>query len=193
MAVALEAEHDERFLTGLGAMFLPRSDNPTGALRSAVPGGVDGLLDAAVVGAPALGAVRDGGAFIAVLPPAAPPAERGIRVETVGVRSDGKRLGELVQLVEHGGLTLRVAQRLPFSQAAQARALFAKAASEDGSSSPHKPAPAREKTGVRRAPAWNHKATVFGRSRKPGRRSMAGLGGHRGQLASGHASTRICS
>jgi NADPH:quinone reductase len=124
--VALGAEQDEPFLTGLGAMFVSRSDDLAGRLRSAVPGGVDGLLDAAVVGAPALSAVRDGGVFVAVIPPAAPPAERGIRVDTVGVRSDGARLGELVRLVERGGLTLRVAQTLPFTQAAQAHTLFAK-------------------------------------------------------------------
>jgi NADPH:quinone reductase len=145
--VALGAEQDEGFLTGLGAEFVgvgpldrglrsaspadgptksgPRPDDPAAALRSVVPGGVDGLLDAAVVGAPALGAVRDGGVFVAVLPPAAPPAERGIRVETVGVRSDGARLRDLVRLVERGGLTLRVARTLPFAQAAQAHARFA--------------------------------------------------------------------
>jgi NADPH:quinone reductase len=124
--VAFGAAQDELFLTGLGATFVPRGDDPASKLRSAAPDGADGLLDTAAIGAPVLGAVRDGGAFVAVLPPAAPPAERGIRVDTIGVHSDGAQLAELAQLVQHGQLTLRVAQTLPFTQAAHAHALFAK-------------------------------------------------------------------
>ena len=124
--VALGAAQDELFLTGLGATFVPRGDDPADALRSAAPDGADGLLDTAAIGAPVLGAVRDGGAFVAVLPPATPPAERGIRVDTVRVHSDGAQLTELVHLVQRGQLTLRVAQTLPFTQAAHAHALFAK-------------------------------------------------------------------
>jgi NADPH:quinone reductase len=60
------------------------------------------------------------------MPPAAPPVERGIRVETIRVHSDPAKLRELVTLVEQGHLTLRLAQVLSFEQAARAHMLLAK-------------------------------------------------------------------
>ncbi|MFD1541379.1 NADP-dependent oxidoreductase [Nonomuraea guangzhouensis] len=124
--IGIGSAQDEPFISGLGAAFLPRSDDPARALRAITPEGVDGLLDAAVIGPPALAAVRDGGAFVSMMPPATPPAERDISVETVFVHSDGARLRELVTLVEQGLLTLRLAQTFTFDQAAQAHELFAK-------------------------------------------------------------------
>jgi NADPH2:quinone reductase len=124
--IGIGSAQDERFMSGLGAMFLPRSEDAAGAIRAVAPDGVDGLLDAAVIGAPMIAAVRDGGAFVSMMPPAAPQAERGISVETVFVRSDGARLRELVTLVEQGRLTLRLAQTFTFDQAAQAHELLTK-------------------------------------------------------------------
>jgi NADPH:quinone reductase len=124
--IGVGSAQDEPFIRGLGAMFLGRSDDTAGAIRAVAPEGVDGLLDAAIIGAPTLAAVKDGGAFVSLMPPATPPAERGISVETVLVRSDGARLRELVTLVEQGQLTLRLAQVFPFDQAAQAHELLAK-------------------------------------------------------------------
>ncbi|MBN6054463.1 NADP-dependent oxidoreductase [Nonomuraea sp. RK-328] len=124
--IGIGSPQDEAFISGLGATFVPRSDDPARALRAVAPEGVDGLLDAAVIGPPALAAVRDGGAFVSVRPPATPAAERGIRVETVFVHSDGARLRELAVLVEQGRLTLRLARTFPFEQAAEAHELFAK-------------------------------------------------------------------
>lgn len=127
--VGIGAERDEEFIAGLGATFVARSDDPAGdpagTLRAVAPSGVDGLLDAAVVGVPALGAVRDGGVFVSVVPPAAPAAERGIRVSSIGVRSCGSQLRELVALVEGGLLTLRVAQTLPLEEVARAHTMLA--------------------------------------------------------------------
>ena len=77
---AVAGAEDEAFVTGLGAVHVPRTDGPAGALRAAVPGGVDGLLDAAVQGTRVLGAVRDGGRFVALVGPATPAPERGIAV-----------------------------------------------------------------------------------------------------------------
>ncbi|MFC6017626.1 NADP-dependent oxidoreductase [Plantactinospora solaniradicis] len=124
--LAIGSAPDERFLTSRDARYVPRSDDPAGALRAITPDGVDGLLDAAVLGTAVLGAVRDGGVFVSVIPPATPPAERGIRMEIVGLHSDGAQLRELVRLVERGHLTLRVADVLPFEQASEAHARFAK-------------------------------------------------------------------
>ncbi|MFF7467794.1 zinc-binding dehydrogenase [Streptomyces sp. NPDC008092] len=124
--VAVAAPEDEPFLTGLGATFVARSDNAAAAVRKAVPGGVDGLLDAASAGHSAIGAVRDGGSFVAVTPPGTPPSERGVRVGLVQARADGAELTELARLVESGRLNLRVARTFPFERAAEAHALLAK-------------------------------------------------------------------
>ncbi|MFI9388377.1 NADP-dependent oxidoreductase [Kutzneria sp. NPDC052558] len=124
--IAIAAQEDEPFLTGQGATFVARSGNPADAVRSVVPEGVDGVLDTASLGAKVIGAVRDGGSFVAVTPPAAPPAERGIRVGLVQARADGVELTELSRLVDSGRLTLRVAKTFPFEQAGDAHTLLAK-------------------------------------------------------------------
>jgi NADPH:quinone reductase-like Zn-dependent oxidoreductase len=73
-----------------------------------------------VVGVRALDAVRAGGAFVTVRGGAEPPPLRGIRVHNVWVRADGRRLAELVGLVEAGRLTPRVAETFPLEKAAEA-------------------------------------------------------------------------
>ncbi|WP_369391973.1 NADP-dependent oxidoreductase [Streptomyces sp. CG1] len=117
---------DRDFVTGAGAGFIARTDALGEAVRAVVPGGVDGLLDTAVIGAPALAAVRDGGAYTGVFGPAAPESERAIRVDAVSVQSNADQLAELTFLVESGALTLRVAQTFGLDEAAQAHSLFAK-------------------------------------------------------------------
>jgi hypothetical protein len=69
----------------------------------------DAVLDAAILGEPALARVRDAGGYVGVMPGAAPAAARGVRIETVQVRPDGTRLAELVRLMDDGVLTLRIA------------------------------------------------------------------------------------
>ncbi|MEU8027751.1 NADP-dependent oxidoreductase [Streptomyces sp. NPDC049099] len=89
------------------------------------PGGVDAVLDAAVLGEPALEWVRDGGVYIGVRPGVQPGAVRGVRTDAVEVRPDGAQLAELVRLVDEGVLTLRVAQTYPLKDAAEAHARLA--------------------------------------------------------------------
>jgi NADPH:quinone reductase-like Zn-dependent oxidoreductase len=124
--IAIGSEQDRAFVTKLGATFVPRSEEPAGAVRDIAGDGVDGMIDAAALGPAALGAVRDGGAFLSVLRPATPPAQRGIRVETVGVRSDGATLRDLAALVDDNRLTLRVAETFTLEEAAQAHTLLAR-------------------------------------------------------------------
>lgn len=125
--VAVAGADDEPLVRGLGAdVFVPRSDDLVAAVRAAEPEGVDGLVDAAIVGPTAVGAVRDGGSFVAVTAGVDPAPERGIRVHTVGVRPNGAQLAELVAHVEAGKLTLRVADVYPFAQASEAHARLAK-------------------------------------------------------------------
>ncbi|MFI9809265.1 NADP-dependent oxidoreductase [Streptomyces sp. NPDC052301] len=89
------------------------------------PGGVDAVLDAAVLGEPALEWVRDGGAFMGVRPGGHPGPVRGVRTASVSVRPDAAQLAELVRLVDEGVLTLRVARTYALEESAKAHARLA--------------------------------------------------------------------
>lgn len=125
-AYAVASAQDETFARGLPAVFVPRSGDPASAIRAAAGGPVGAVLDTAGLGAAALGAVRDGGALVTTFPPAAPPAERDIRVSALQVEADGGQLAELAALAGQGTLTLRVAQTYPLRDAALAHARLAK-------------------------------------------------------------------
>jgi NADPH:quinone reductase-like Zn-dependent oxidoreductase len=119
--VAVAAPGDEELVRGLGAdEFVARTQGLGGAVRRVVPAGVHGALDAGLVGMPALDAVRDKGAFVAVSAGAAPVPLRGTRVHNVWIHTDGPRLAELAALVDAGQLTPRVAATLPLEQVAVA-------------------------------------------------------------------------
>ncbi|MFD5922200.1 alcohol dehydrogenase catalytic domain-containing protein [Kitasatospora sp. NPDC058201] len=120
--VALAGAGDAAAVRALGAeWFVPRdAADPAAAVRALVPGGVDGVLDAALLGVTALGAVRNRGAFVAVSAGAAPLGLRGVRVEQVWVAADGAALAELSALAERKALTLRVAGTHPLGRAADA-------------------------------------------------------------------------
>ncbi|MGV4988190.1 NADP-dependent oxidoreductase [Streptomyces sp. NRAIS4] len=110
-------EGDEELVRSLGAAHFTAD--------GVEPGSVDAVLDAAVLGAPALAWVRDGGAFVAVRDGVLPEAERGVRLENVWVRADGAQLAGLARLVDEGVLTLRVAETYPLEEAAKAHARLA--------------------------------------------------------------------
>jgi NADPH:quinone reductase-like Zn-dependent oxidoreductase len=125
--VAVAGADDEPLVRKLGAeLFVPRTAWLGEEVRSLVPGGVDAALDAAVVGAAALAAVRSRGAFAALVAGGAPPPLRGIRVFNHWIYADGTLLARLVDLVEAGSLTLRVAEALPLDQVATAHERVAK-------------------------------------------------------------------
>jgi NADPH:quinone reductase len=123
---AVAGSQDEEFVRGLGAVFVPRAEDVAGAVREAAGGPVDAAFDPAFVGAAVLGAVRDGGAFVAGAGPFAPPPERGIRTTGIETEPDAARLAELVDLAERGVLTLRVAQTFDLAEVAAAHTLLAK-------------------------------------------------------------------
>lgn len=80
---------------------------------------LDGLLETA--GLPgAIGAVRDGGRAVSIVPTRAPAAERGVQVVVSHVEQDGRGLAELAALVDAGELRLRTAQELAFADASEA-------------------------------------------------------------------------
>ncbi|MEU1405492.1 NADP-dependent oxidoreductase [Streptomyces sp. NPDC005728] len=89
------------------------------------PGSVDAVLDAAMLGEPALEWVRDGGVFVGAQPGRQPAPVRGVRTTAVEVSADGARLAELVRLVDEGALTLRVAETYGLEEAAKAHARLA--------------------------------------------------------------------
>jgi len=125
VAVAGAADADLVVARG-AAVHLPRSEDLTAAVRRLRPAGVDGVLDAAVVGPSLVGAVRDAGAFVSVLDPATPSAERGVRTAKVSVRGDGALLARRGRALEGGRLHTSVAEVLPFGEAAAAHARLAK-------------------------------------------------------------------
>jgi NADPH:quinone reductase-like Zn-dependent oxidoreductase len=119
--VAVAAPGDEKLVRGLGAdEFVARTRGLGAAVRRVVPAGVHGALDAGLAGMPALDAVRDKGAFVAVAAGAAPVPLRGTRVHNVWIHTDGPRLAELAALAEAGQLTARVAATLPLAEVATA-------------------------------------------------------------------------
>ena len=119
--IAAAGDDDEKLVRGLGAAgFVPRSADLASAVRDLVPGGVDAAFDAAVLGYPALDAVRAGGLFAAFIGSGPVPPLRDVRVIQVNIHADGAALAGLSALAAAGKLTLRVAGTLPLEAAAQA-------------------------------------------------------------------------
>jgi NADPH:quinone reductase-like Zn-dependent oxidoreductase len=120
--VAVAGPDDEKLVRGFGAdRFVPRTVERLGAaVRALVPGGVDGVVDAATVGVAAHDSLRGGGAFVSVQLGSAPPPLRGTRVARIAIRADGAQLARLSALAGDGRLTARVADVLPLDQAAEA-------------------------------------------------------------------------
>jgi NADPH:quinone reductase len=118
--IAAAGDDDEKLVRELGAAeFVPRSADLAVAVRDLVPGGVDAAFDAAVLGYPALDAVRAGGLFAAFIGPGPVPL-RGIRVVPVSIHADGAALTALSALAAAGKLALRVASTYPLADAAAA-------------------------------------------------------------------------
>ncbi|NUQ95687.1 MAG: NADP-dependent oxidoreductase [Streptomyces sp.] len=114
---ALAREDDEELVRSLGAAHFTSGAGGAGS--------VDAVLDAAILGETALEWVRDGGAYVGVIPQAAPASVRGVRTGAVEVRADGARLAELAGLVDEGVLTLRVAETYALEDAPKAHARLA--------------------------------------------------------------------
>ncbi|WP_326949698.1 NADP-dependent oxidoreductase [Amycolatopsis sp. NBC_01307] len=119
--VAVAGPADEAQVRAFGAdEFVPRGPALGDRVRALVPGGVDAVLDTALLGLDALDAVRGGGEFVAFAAGAAPIPLRGVRVRGVWIRADGTRLAELARLAAEGVLPLRVADVLPLADARSA-------------------------------------------------------------------------
>ncbi|MGH3208666.1 MAG: NADP-dependent oxidoreductase [Trebonia sp.] len=118
--IAAAGDDDEKLVRRLGASaFVPRSADLAAAVRELVPGGVDVAFDAAVLGYPALDAVRAGGSLASFVG-SGPVPLRGVRVLPVTIHADGAALTGLAALAATGKLTLRVAGTYPLADAARA-------------------------------------------------------------------------
>ena len=93
----LARPQDEDFVRSLGASFTPHAGP-----------GWDAVADGAAMQEPALALVRDGGAFVGVLPSAKLPAQRGIKVDVVVAYPDAPRLADLLARTAAGELRARV-------------------------------------------------------------------------------------
>lgn len=129
LRVIADAKPQETALVeGFGAdVVLPRGDGFAAAVRDAVPGGVDGLVDTALLGRDAFPAIRDGGAMAVVRGWDDSPGERGIDVRSVWVRTVLERtewLDHLRERAARGDLALRVAAEVPPERAADAHRLM---------------------------------------------------------------------
>jgi NADPH:quinone reductase-like Zn-dependent oxidoreductase len=123
--VALARPHDADRVRALGASEVVTSSDDLGtAVRRIVPGGVDAVIDAAILGISAHQALRGAGTFVALVAPFAPPPIRATRVVVQEVFADGDRLAELSKLVDDSALTLRVAKTFSLERAREAHELL---------------------------------------------------------------------
>lgn len=126
--VADASEQDETLIKELGAdAVLRRGAEYPDRVRAEVPDGVDGVVDAASLGALTARAVRDGGRVV-TLRGFDGPGERGITFEPIVVfryARERAKLDRLRQQAEEGRITLRVAKTFPAEQGAEAHRLLA--------------------------------------------------------------------
>jgi NADPH:quinone reductase len=121
--IADAKDSDRDLVASLGAdEIVERGDDVATRIREIAPGGVDGVVDAAVLNDAVEAAVRDGGG-IATVRGFTAEAERGIRYHAVLVRDywlEQAKLDRLRQQVEEGALTLHVADTYPIEKGAEA-------------------------------------------------------------------------
>ncbi|GIG71272.1 NADP-dependent oxidoreductase [Phytomonospora endophytica] len=121
--LAQGGEGDKELLRSLGAAHVIRRGEDAGeAVREIHPSGVDGAVDAAVIGIAALDTVRNGGGIAMLV--GTVPRLRNITVHDILIHADPHALAELVSLADAGGLDLRVAGTYPLSGIAAAYERF---------------------------------------------------------------------
>jgi NADPH:quinone reductase len=120
-------EGDKAEAIALGAAAAVTADGDLrDQVRKVVPDGADALLDTASIGAPALGAVRDGGKYVTVTN--IPSPERGIDVFRSGGRMDAEALTTLADMASTGHLHTPVSTAFELDDARAAYMAFAKRA-----------------------------------------------------------------
>jgi NADPH2:quinone reductase len=124
--VADAKSQDVDLLRRLGVdEILPRGDGMDAALRARWPQGVDGLVDAALLGNRGAALVRDGGVAV-TLRKANPIVDARLTVRHVSVTDrvdDGAAMQRLAKWLQDGVLTPRVHVRLPPEEGARAHSM----------------------------------------------------------------------
>lgn len=119
--IGLAGADDEETVRGFGAKgFVARDADITAAVWELVPSGVDGVLDAAMVGQAAVAAAGDDALYVQVTLPSEVRPERGVRVENVWCEADPADYAEIAAAVESGVLTTRVLATYPLTEAREA-------------------------------------------------------------------------
>ena len=121
--VADYSEKDEEFLRACGAdELVRRGDGFADEVRRRFPDGVDGLIDAAVLDAAVLGAVKDGGTVVTVRGYEGDGTDRVlvVPIKVSDYIEVPEKLARLAELAEDGQLTVRVAGEFPVVEAAEA-------------------------------------------------------------------------
>ncbi len=121
--IADASPSDEALVASLGDVeIVARGDDVASSIRAILPEGVDGLADGSVQSDLLVPAVKDGGRIAVVRGWDGEPG-RGISVDKILVSSHVKetaKIERLVEQVEDGTLSLRVAQVFPAKLAAEA-------------------------------------------------------------------------
>lgn len=125
--IALAGAEDEEMLRSLGAdVFVARSEDNAAAVRMAVPGGVDAVIDAAALHERIVPALRSHGRFATLRGWIADP-DYAIDVVPVMVgdrATDNSAIVRLREQVELGLLPMEVAAIYPASEASEAHRAF---------------------------------------------------------------------
>lgn len=113
IVLANAGEKDHALLKGFGAdHILPRDEGLEEALRAIAPGGVDGMIDGALIGQRISHLVRDGGGIVS-LRASYKIDDRRLRIHNVSVLAgmeDNATLRRIAGLIGTGGLVPRVAE-----------------------------------------------------------------------------------
>jgi NADPH:quinone reductase-like Zn-dependent oxidoreductase len=121
--IADASPSDEALVGSLGdVQIVPRGDDVAASIRALLPEGVDGFADGSVQRELVVPAVKDGGGIAVIRGWEGQPG-RGINVHQILVSShygETAKMERLVEQVEDGTLTLRVAEVFPAQQAAEA-------------------------------------------------------------------------
>ena len=125
--IADAKEQDRDLLARLGATELvPRGEGMAASIRVNHAAGVDGLVDAALIGNAAAAVVRDGGVVVSVRRTQVIDTQR-LKAAYIGVleqATNTEALASIADLAREGAITPRVAQILSFDHAADAHRLL---------------------------------------------------------------------
>ncbi|KQC39948.1 NADP-dependent oxidoreductase [Frankia sp. ACN1ag] len=131
--VAIAGPEDEQAVRRLGAeIFVARTDEPAAAVRAVLPDGVDGVVDAALLGESIIDLVRPGGAFVGLTPPSTPAPRAGVATHALNVHGDGRTLATIMDAIARGEIALREVETYPAAEGAAAYARLTKGGRRTG-------------------------------------------------------------